>query len=118
MKKLIVILTVLMLSTCLALASPYVSANPDTNHSKYRVRISSDGVNWGAWAEGQPFENHLYFDMGPIKPGDYSGEAQAYTVYSVIDVSTGAKTTVEAWSPTVPFQCTIPSGLTGIKVIK
>ena len=118
MKKSLALLIVLALSAAIAFASPFVASDPDPNHTRYRVRISQDGVTWGAWSEGQPQNQHLWFDFGQIAPGTYSGEAQALLIFSVTDTTTGTKTTVEEWSSSAPFSFTIPTGVRIIKIAK
>jgi hypothetical protein len=118
MKKSFLVFLALVLAVATAVASPFVASDPDPNHIRYRVRISQDGVNWGGWTEGQPQDQHLWFDFGQIAPGNYNGEAQALMQFSVTDTVTGAKTTVEEWSSAAPFSFVIPTGVRGIKIAK
>jgi hypothetical protein len=119
MKKVSLLLIVLLIvSTAVALASPFISSSPDPNHQRYRMRLSQDGTNWGAWVEGQPRDNHVWFDLGSTPAGDYFGEVQAYMQYSLTDSATGTRATVEEWSLASPFVFTIPTGIKGLTIQK
>lgn len=117
LRKLSIVLLVLALAV-VAAASPFVSSDPDPNHQRYRVRVSQDGATWGAWVEGQPQDQHLWFDFGTIAPGNYFGEAQAYMNFSVTDSVTNNTTTLQEWSASSPFKFVIPTGVKGIKIAR
>jgi hypothetical protein len=116
--RLFVSILLLLLVPVIAFATPFVSSDPDTAAQKYRIRLSADaGVTWSAWTEGQPFENHLYFDLGTTLGGSYWGEAQAYGRFTVIDPTSGLTTFVDQWTTSAPFRLTVPKGTKGIKII-
>ena len=121
MNRLRLFLTVLLLLLIptLALSTPFVTSNPDTAAQKYRIRLSLDnGATWSAWAEGQPFEAHLYFDLSTT-PGDtYLGEAQSFGRFTLFDPVSGQTTHVDQWTTSAPFQLTVPKTITGIKIIE
>jgi len=106
----------LFLLVPLVFASPFLSSDPNPTHTSYQVRLSADnGVTWGAWVEGPPKDNHLWFDLGTTAPGPYKGEAQGFGTWEVTDGMTGTKSSEQTWSPSAPFLLKVPSGVTGIK---
>lgn len=117
--RLFVAVLLLLLIPAFAVAGPFVISNPDTAAQKYRIRLSLDnGASWGAWAEGQPFENHLYFDLSTTPGNTYSGQAQAFGRFTVVDPVSGQTTYVDQWTISAPFQLTVPKTITGIKIIE
>jgi hypothetical protein len=117
--RLFVTVLLLLLIPALALASPFVISKPDTAAQKYRLRLSLDnGATWGAWAEGQPFENHLYFDLSTIPGDSYLGQAQSFGRFTLFDPVSGQTTYVDHWTTSAPFQLTVPKTITGIEIIE
>jgi hypothetical protein len=118
MKKLFLTVAILAVSA-LAIASPFIVADPSTA-TKYQLRLSSDnGVTWGAWVQGDPVSGALKFDIGSTAAGNYKGEVQAGGNVTVTDSTTGNVSTVFKWSASAPFLLVIQPGQTvvGIKVI-
>lgn len=110
MKKLFVLLVVLVAMVGLAFAQPYIVSDPQTDATKYRMRLSTDaGATWGTWVEGPAVSNAMRFDLSPIPPASYQGQAQAGAVYSVTDSTTGQTTSVDTWSTSAPFVLNVRS---------
>jgi hypothetical protein len=111
---------VLVLAT-LALATPFIVADPQSA-TKYQMRLSADnGVTWGPWTEGVAVSGAMKFDVGTNPAGNYKGEAQAWGVTtSLTDSVTGVTTTVIGWSASAPFLLTLKVGqkTVNIKVIE
>lgn len=119
MKRLLIIGMVLALAS-LAMAAPFIVADPQSA-TKYQMRLSSDnGVTWGAWIQGDPVSGAMKFDIGSIAAGNYKGEAQAGGNVSVTDSTSGVTTTVFKWSTSAPFLLKIDIGqkTLNIKVIE
>ena len=109
---------VLVLAT-LALAAPFIIADPQVA-SKYRMRLSADnGVTWGSWVEGNPVSGGMKFDIATTPVGSYKGEAQAGDTISVTDSTTGVTTSVFGWSASAPFLLVVKAGqkTVNIKVV-
>lgn len=115
MKKVFVLAVLsLLLFTQASSAEPYLTADPQPEATAYRVRLSTDnGTTWGAWTLGPPVQQRLLFDLRPIAPDDYTGEAQAQGTYTVTDSTTGATSSATVWSDSAPFRLTVPPGATG-----
>ena len=110
MKKLFVLLVVLAAMVGLAFAQPFLVSNPQTDATKYRMRLSTDaGATWGTWVEGPAVNNALRFDLANIPPASYQGQAQAGAVYTVTDSTTGQTTTADTWSTSAPFVLNVQS---------
>lgn len=110
MKRLFIILAVLFF-TVPALAQPYITANPQTDATKYRIRFSTDGgVSWSPWTEGPPIDNALKFNIAGMPVNDYKGEAQAGAVFELTDTQTGQVTAVDEWSASAPFLLKVKRG--------
>jgi hypothetical protein len=110
---------VLALAT-LALATPFIVADPQSA-TKYQMRLSADnGVTWGAWVQGDPVGGQMKFDIGTTPAGTYKGEAQAGGNVTVTDSTTGNTSTVFKWSTSAPFSLTVVPGqkTLNIKVIE
>ena len=120
MKKLCVLIAVLVAFAGLALASPFIVADPQVA-TKYRMRLSADnGATWGAWTEGVPIAGAMKFDIASTTPGNYKGEAQAGDNITLTDSTTGQTSTVFGWSASAPFLLTVKAGqkTINIKVIE
>jgi hypothetical protein len=116
MKKLFVLLAILVAFTGMALATPFIIADPQVA-TKYRMRLSSDnGATWGAWVEGVPVTGAMKFDIAATPVGNYKGEAQAGDNISVTDSTTGVTTTVFGWSAAAPFLLTVKAGQKTINI--
>ncbi|MCU0589848.1 MAG: hypothetical protein MUC33_01290 [Desulfobacterales bacterium] len=102
-------LCLLLFAQASAFVEPYLSADPQTDATKYRIRLSTDGTTWGAWTVGPAVSNAMRFDLGGVPPADYSGQAQAGAVLSVTDQTTGQTTTADRWSTSAPFLLKVPS---------
>jgi hypothetical protein len=110
MKRLILILAILFFAVP-ALAQPYITADPQTDATKYRIRFSTDGgVSWSPWTEGPPIDNALKFNIAGMQVADYKGEAQAGAVFEVTDTQTGQVTAVDEWSASSPFLLRVKRG--------
>lgn len=111
MKKLIAIIFLsILLFTSLVLAEPFIVSNPQTDATKFRMRLSADnGVTWGTWSEGNPVSNAMKFDLQPVTPGNYKGEAEAGGNVTVTDSTSNQTSTVFKWSDPAPFVLSIPS---------
>ena len=110
MKKLFLIFAILLFVVP-AMAQPYISADPQTDATKYRIRFSTDGgVSWSPWTEGPPVNNALMFNIAGMPVADYKGEAQAGAVFEVTDVQTGQVTAVDEWSASSPFLLKVKRG--------
>lgn len=111
MKKLFVLaaLSLLLCTQASVSADPFLVADPQTDASSYRMRLSTNGTTWGTWTQGPPVANAMRFDLGPITPGSYLGEAQAGAVVSVTDTTTGQTTTSQLWSASAPFGLSVPT---------
>lgn len=110
MKKLLIALTILIAFAGLALAEPFVVADPQADATRYRMRLSSDGgATWGTWAEGLPVSNAMRFDIANTPPANYSGQAQAGANVTVTDSTTGQTTTSLRWSNSAPFVLRVPN---------
>ena len=105
----LVAITLLLFAQAIVFAEPYLGADPQTDATKYRMRLSTDGSTWGAWTVGPPVSNAMRFDIGGVPPADYSGQAQAGAVLSVTDQTTGQTTTADRWSTSAPFLLRVPS---------
>lgn len=104
MKRLLIIAAILVIAATAMAAGPYIVADPQTDATKYRMRLSADGgVTWGTWTEGPPVSNAMRFDLEPVPKGTYKGEAQAGGDVTVTDTTTGAVSTVFQWSVSAPF---------------
>ena len=115
MKRLPIIIIVLALAS-LAMATPFIVADPQSA-TKYRVRLSSDnGVTWGAWVEGDPVAGQMKFDIGTTPAGNYKCEAQAGGDIEVIDSTSGAKSSVWKWSVSAPFLLRVTPGTTAVNI--
>ena len=115
MKKLFLTLAILAVAA-LAIASPFIVADPQTA-TKYRLRLSSDnGATWGAWVEGVPVTGAMKFDIAATPAGNYKGEAQAGDNISVTDSTTGVTTTVFGWSASAPFLLVVKAGQKTINI--
>jgi hypothetical protein len=120
MKRLLIIAAILML-TVAAFAAPFIVADPQTDATKYRMRLSSDnGASWGSWIEGDPVGNALKFDISGTPKGTYLGEAQAGDNTELTDSTTGNVSTVWGWSASAPFALKVRPGqkTANIKVIE
>ena len=111
-----------MLLVCfsIAIAAPFIVADPQVA-TKYRMRLSADnGTTWGAWVEGNPIAGGMKFDVATTPVGSYKGEAQAGDTISVTDSTTGVTTTVFGWSASAPFLLVVKAGqkTVNIKVIE
>lgn len=97
-------LTVLVLAmAAVALAAPFIVADPQSA-TKYQMRLSSDnGATWSAWVQGDPVGGQMKFDIASTPAGSYKGEAQAGGNVTVTDSTTGAVSTVWMWSVSAPF---------------
>lgn len=110
MKKLFLILVILVFAA-MALAQPYITADPQTDASKYRIRFSTDGgATWSTWTEGPPVNNALMFDISGMPVNNYNGEAQAGSEWELTDMTGMITTTVDAWSASSPFLLKIKRG--------
>ena len=112
------VIVVLALAS-LAMAAPFIVADPQVA-TRYQMRLSSDGgTTWGPWVQGDPVSGAMRFDIGTTAAGNYRGEAQAGGNVSVTDTTTGNVSTVFKWSTSAPFQLTVVPGQTiiNIKVI-
>lgn len=119
MKKLFVLLVVMVAMVGLAFAQPFLTADPQTDATKYRMRLSTDaGATWGSWVEGPANNNALWFDLSPVPPANYQGQAQAGAIYEVTDTQTGQTTSVDTWSSSAPFALSVRSSSppTGVRV--
>jgi hypothetical protein len=119
MKKLFLTVVILAVAA-LAIASPFIVADPQVA-TKYRMRLSADnGATWGAWVEGNPVAGGMKFDIATTPVGSYKGEAQAGDTISVTDSTTGVTTTVFGWSASAPFLLVVKAGqkTINIKVIE
>jgi hypothetical protein len=115
MRKLFIVLAILAVAA-LAIASPFIVADPSTA-TKYQLRLSSDnGVTWGAWVQGDPVSGALKFDIGSTATGNYKGEVQAGGNVTVTDSTTGNVSTVFGWSASAPFLLVIQPGQTVINI--
>jgi streptogramin lyase len=118
-KHLFIIALVLLAMAAVAVAAPFLVADPQ-EAAKYRIRLSADnGANWGAWVEGPPVNGALRFDIAGTPAGNYTGEAQAGGDVSVTDSTTGQVSTVFMWSTSAPFLLTVRPGqaVVNIRVI-
>ena len=107
-----------MLLVCftLAIASPFIVADPQTA-TRYRMRLSADsGATWGTWVEGNPVSGAMRFDIAGTAAGSYKGEAQAGGNVSVTDSTTGQVSTVWMWSATAPFLLNVAAGQTVVNI--
>ena len=121
MKKLFVLIAVLVAFVGLALASPFIVADPQVDVTKYRMRLSADnGATWSAWTEGDPVNDALKFDIAGTPKGNYLGEAQAGANVEVTDSTTGNVSIVWQWSASAPFLLKVRAGqkTANIKVIE
>jgi hypothetical protein len=120
MKKLFLTIAILAVAA-LAVASPFIVADPNPA-TKYQMRLSADnGVTWGPWTEGAAVSGAMRFDVGANPAGAYKGEAQAWGVTSSLtDSTTGVTTTVIGWSASAPFLLDLKIGkkIVNIKVIE
>src|SRR4030067_839606 len=100
MKKLIAIIFLsILLFTSLVLAEPFIVSNPQTDATKFRMRLSADnGVTWGPWSEGNPVSNAMKLELQPVTPGNYKGEAEAGGNVTVTDSTSNQTSTVFKWS--------------------
>jgi hypothetical protein len=115
MKKLLLIIAILAVAA-LAIASPFITADPQSA-TKYQMRLSADnGATWSAWVQGDPVSGAMKFDIGTTPAGSYKGEAQAGGNVSVTDTTTGQVSTVFKWSASAPFSLTVVPGQTIIKI--
>ena len=116
MKKLFLIVAILAV-TALAIASPFIVADPQSA-TKYQMRLSADnGVTWGPWTEGAAVSGAMRFDAGANPAGPYKGEAQAWGVTSSLtDSTTGVTTTVIGWSASAPFLLVVKAGQKTINI--
>jgi hypothetical protein len=95
----------------LAIAGPFIVADPQTDATKYRMRLSADnGTTWGSWVEGNPVSNALKFDIAGTPKGTYLGEAQAGGNIELTDSATGQVSTVWQWSASAPFLLKVRAG--------
>lgn len=116
MKKQLCIVLVLVAIAAVALASPFIVADPQTA-DKYRIRLSADnGATWGAWVEGLPVSGAMKFDISGTAAGNYKGEAQAGGNVTLTDSTTGAQSTVFQWSTSSPFVLTVKAGVKIINI--
>lgn len=111
MKKVLTMaaISLLLFAQASVFAEPYLSADPQTDATKYRIRLSTDGSTWGAWTEGPAVANTMRIDLGGVAPDDYNGQAQAGAALSVTDQTTGITTTADRWSTSSPFLLRVPS---------
>jgi hypothetical protein len=110
MKRLIVVFAIILFTVPVS-AQPYITADPQTDASKYRIRFSTDGgVSWSPWTEGPPVNNVLLFNIAGMPVNDYRGEAQAGAVFEVTDTQTGQVTAVDEWSASSPFLLRVKRG--------
>ena len=115
-----ILAAIVLILAAVALASPFITADPQTA-TKYRIRLSSDnGATWSAWTEGAPIAGAMRFDIAGTAPGSYSGEAQAGDNITLTDSTTGQVSTVFGWSASAPFLLTVRAGqrTVNIKVIE
>lgn len=93
-------------------ASPFLTSDPNADHTKYQLRLRAVGSQaWGQWSEAQPVEEHLWYDLGAIPPGDYNAEAQGFGTWTVTDQTNRQTSTVQQWSPSAPFLLHVPPGI-------
>lgn len=98
------------LAPAAAAAEPFLGADPQTDATVYRIRLSADdGATWGAWTQGPSVNNVMRFDLGGTSPGDYDGQAQAGALITVRDTTTGQTTTAPVWSASAPFELRVPT---------
>ena len=115
MKKLFLTLAILAVAA-MAIASPFIVADPQTA-TKYRMRLSADnGATWSAWTEGAPIAGAMKFDIAGTVPGNYKGEAQAGDNITLTDSTTGQVSTVFSWSASAPFLLTVKAGQKTINI--
>jgi hypothetical protein len=115
MKKLFLTVAILAVAA-LAIASPFIVADPQTA-TKYRMRLSADnGATWSVWTEGAPISGAMKFDIAGTTPGNYKGEAQAGDNITVTDSTTGQTSTVFGWSASAPFLLTVKAGQKTINI--
>ena len=116
MKKLFVLITILVAFATIALAAPFIVADPQTA-TKYRMRLSADnGATWSTWTEGAPIAGAMKFDIAGTTPGNYKGEAQAGDNITLTDSTTGQTSTVFSWSASAPFLLTVKAGQKTINI--
>ena len=110
MKKLFLILAVLVFAVP-AMTQPYITADPQTDASKYRMRMKvKDSATWGDWVEAPPVDNRLLFDISGVPTNHYDGEAQAGAEWELTDMTGMITTTVYAWSASAPFLLKVKRG--------
>ena len=112
MNRLLMIIAILI-SASIAIASPFIVADPDPTVTQYQIRLSSDGgTTWGNWVQGNPVANTMRFDIGTTPAGNYKGEVQAGANVTLTDSTTGQTSTVFKWSASAPFLLVVPTGKT------
>jgi hypothetical protein len=113
MKKISLIWVVVIVAiTSLALAEPFLTCDPQTDATKFRLRLSPSTP----WVEGPAVSGAMMFDLGGTTPGTYNGEAQAGGTFQVVDSVTGSISSVDSWSPSAPFVLTVRAGNRPAKV--
>jgi hypothetical protein len=119
--KFALIFLLLLVCFSIAIAAPFIVADPQVDVTKYRMRLSADnGVTWGSWVEGDPVGNALKFDISGTPKGTYLGEAQAGANVELTDSTSGVVSTVWQWSASAPFVLKVRAGqkTANIKVIE
>lgn len=119
MKRLALALAILAMAVSV-MADPSIVSDPDSEALRYRMRLSLDnGATWGTWVEGPPVAQAMKFDISGTARGDYKGEAEAAGETKVVDIATGAVSTVIQWSNAAPFSLAVKPGKTptGIKAV-
>jgi hypothetical protein len=112
-----VCLAILLLAG-VAFAEPFLVADPMSEATRYRVRLSADnGTTWGSWVEGTPVNQAARFDLGGTPSGNYRGELQAYGSWRLTDSTSGQTSTVTTWTPSAPFLLIPPSSTRNIRVV-
>ena len=118
MSKVFITLVMVFVLASVAFAEPFLVADPQTDATKYRIRLAVGTGPWSSWVEGPPVNSALRFDLGGTPAANYKGEAQAGATISVTDTTTGVVTSTDMWSPSAPFGLNVTTSSTprGIRV--
>lgn len=103
MNRIFIILSIVFIAASAVWADPFLVADPQTDATKYRIRLQVGNGTWSSWSVGNPVNNAMRFDLAGTPAANYNGEAQAGATISVTDTTTGTTTSTDIWSVSAPF---------------